>query len=1022
MIACRREPAAEPAPAADREPAMIASLRDLAAGLPEETHLAAGEAHAYAIELSAGEVVRVIAEQRGCDLALAVLDPREVETIRVDRPIGATGAERVTILAESAGRHRLEVREAGTPGRYLLRVTDGPRPAGPADRRRVAAERAFYAARASEKLGTPEGRAAAADGYREALRLWTEAGDRQGRAIAGAALGSALLDRGNRTGAEDVLGEALPLLLAEGELATAAETRVTLGALARAAGDLEGAADHYDRAQALAGPGGNEAAGYRALQNRGVLEIYRGEIEAALESLAAARDGWRRLRRPIDESETLLRIGTAYLEAGEADLAEVPLQEAHDVAGSHRPQAARALARLASVALLREEWSQGEQLLQRAAGEFEELELHADLARSLNDLGRIHRYQGRLDEALAEFERAATLFTTPRDVAIARMHAAWTLEQAGKAERSLAIYPELLAEFRRLGESDLEASVQYGWARAALALGRLDEALRHVETAIAEVERRLRGFDDRSLGMAYAARKSDYYAVLVEILMCLHERDPTAGYDARAVVASERGRARQLVASLSAERGGHSPILDSTLAAERDDLYRRIQGLEFALGDLEPRRDGGGGVLERKLRGLQAEAERLEARIATADPRYAALITPPPFDLARFQAQLEDGTQVLVVSLGERRSWLWRITRAGLESHPLAGRAVLDERAAKAHRLLARSRERRAAAALAGALEQLGEALLAPVASTLAGERLVVVPDGGLHYLPWAVLPAPPGAPGAGEPLLDRFEVVGLPSLAVVDELRRRTAGRPTPPGILAVIADPVTESADPRLPRAARPSGSAATSGLPDDLATLAATLGLREFPRLPHAGREAEAILALVPPDRRWSALGFEANREAMLGAPLGGYRYLHFAVHVVPSERYPHLSGLVLSRFAPDGRRLDALLRLGDVFRLDLPVDLVVLSGCRSGGGKELRGEGIVGLTRGFMAAGAPRVVVSLWDVNDRATAELMTAFYRGLLERGLPPAAALRAAQQELRAEAAWSAPYYWAGFVLQGDWR
>ena len=1026
IAACRRDAAApaDRAPAADRPPAAAsADPRPLPSAPAAERTLAPGEVHPYEIELAAGEVVRVLAEQRGADLALAVVDPRGAERIRVDRPLGATGVEWVTILAESPGRHRLEVREAGTPGAYRLRVVAGPRPAEPADRLHAAAERAFYGARADEKRGA-SARPAAARGYEEALRLWSEAGDRHGRAIAGFALGEMLFDLGERERAESELAAALPLLIAEGETAAAAAARNTLGALARAAGRLDEAAGHYDRARETAVAAGNEGALYRALQNRGVLHIYRGEIVAAVEALTAAREGWRRLGEPLEEVETLLRISSAYFEAGEADLAETPLREARDLAGRHhlRPQAASALAQLATVAILREEWSRGEWLLRRAIPVFEEAGLRHDLAVALNNLGLIHRLSGRLQEARDEFERAGALFTVPRDAAMMRMHVAWTLEGMGEAERALAIYPDLRAEFHRLDEPDLVASVDYGWARAALALGRLEEARRRVEAAIARVERRVLGFGDRSLGAAYAARKEDYYALEVEILMRLHERDPAAGYDARAVAASESGRARQLVASLAAARDGRTPVVDPALAAAHDDLYRRIRGLEFALGDRDALADGGSLVVGRKLRLLHAEAERLEARIAAAEPRYAALVAPPPFDLARFRARLDDGTEALVVSLGERRSWLWWITRERLESHPLAGREALNAHAAEAHRLLARSYERRAAGRLATVLERLSEALLGPVAAGLGGGRLVVVPDGGLHYVPWAVLPAPAGAPAAGEPLIDHFEVVALPSLAVLDELRRRAAARPAPPGLLAVVADPVTDGADERLPAAARGPADPSAPVLPDDLATLAATLGIQEFPRLPHAREEAEAILALVPPEQRWAALGFDANRDAMFSAPFGRYRYLHFAVHVVPSEQYPHLSGLVLSRYAPDGARRDALLRLGDVFRLDLPVDLVVLSGCRSGLGKQLRGEGIVGLTRGFMAAGAPRVVVSLWDVNDHATSELMTELYRGLLRDGLRPAAALRAAQQELRRRPGRRAPFYWAGFVLQGDWR
>jgi CHAT domain-containing protein len=102
--------------------------------------------------------------------------------------------------------------------------------------------------------------------------------------------------------------------------------------------------------------------------------------------------------------------------------------------------------------------------------------------------------------------------------------------------------------------------------------------------------------------------------------------------------------------------------------------------------------------------------------------------------------------------------------------------------------------------------------------------------------------------------------------------------------------------------------------------------------------------------------------------------------------------------------------------------LPAELVVLSACQSGLGKETKGEGLVGLTQGFMYAGARRVVVSLWNVNDKATADLMQRFYRGMLKEKLTPSAALRKAQGEMWQQRQWQSPYYWAAFTMQGEWN
>jgi len=183
--------------------------------------------------------------------------------------------------------------------------------------------------------------------------------------------------------------------------------------------------------------------------------------------------------------------------------------------------------------------------------------------------------------------------------------------------------------------------------------------------------------------------------------------------------------------------------------------------------------------------------------------------------------------------------------------------------------------------------------------------------------------------------------------------------------------------------------------------------------FERLPASRQEAEAIAALAPPGQARLALGLQASRPEVLGDRLSGYRAVHFATHGVVDAEHPSLSGLALS---------DGFLNLRDVYGLRLGADLVVLSGCRTALGREVRGEGLAGLARGFFHAGAPRVVASLWKVEDRATAELMIRFYRGMWSEGLTPAAALRAAQLSIRTERRWRDPYFWAGFVLQGDWR
>jgi CHAT domain-containing protein len=196
----------------------------------------------------------------------------------------------------------------------------------------------------------------------------------------------------------------------------------------------------------------------------------------------------------------------------------------------------------------------------------------------------------------------------------------------------------------------------------------------------------------------------------------------------------------------------------------------------------------------------------------------------------------------------------------------------------------------------------------------------------------------------------------------------------------------------------------------------------GLDGFPRLAHSGEEARRILRLAAPGERLAALGFDATRELMLSGELARYRTGHIASHALDNPVHPELSGVVMSLVDRRGEPLDPFVRFGDLARLRLPAELVVLSACRTGRGAEVRGEGVVGLAWGLFAAGAARGVVSYWNVSDPSTAELMARFYRGRRVDGLTAAAALRRAQLDLAADPRWSAPYHWAAFTLQGDWR
>lgn len=402
-------------------------------------------------------------------------------------------------------------------------------------------------------------------------------------------------------------------------------------------------------------------------------------------------------------------------------------------------------------------------------------------------------------------------------------------------------------------------------------------------------------------------------------------------------------------------------------------------------------------------------------------------------------------------------------------------RQVKDETAAQKQ-----ARLQQAEAQYPQAAAALSRMLLGPVAPLMKGKRLVIVADGALQYIPFAALPEPASTKRSIAkdrlatvnqlslvPLIVEHEIISLPSASTLAVLRQEIKGRPAAPNIVAVLADPVFDSHDPRVEKTVRSSESAVqhppqktggtrasedsatasatkppseTGTVPEkEMASLSASLvegrltrsasevglgrgGELHFARLAFSRREAQDILAAAPAGKGMMAVDFKASLQTASDPELAHYRIVHFATHGLLNSEHPELSGLVLSLVDEQGRPQDGFLQLQDIYNLNLPADLVVLSACETALGKEVRGEGLMGLTRGFMYAGASRVIASVWKVDDVATAALMKRMYHAILTEGLSPAAALRQSQIAMWKQQPWQSPYYWAAFVIQGEWR
>jgi CHAT domain-containing protein len=419
-------------------------------------------------------------------------------------------------------------------------------------------------------------------------------------------------------------------------------------------------------------------------------------------------------------------------------------------------------------------------------------------------------------------------------------------------------------------------------------------------------------------------------------------------------------------------------------------------------------------VVVAELAQTENQLNLLEAEARAGNPKRGSLTAPQPLSAAELRAAVDADSVLIEYALGEQKSYAWVVTSESVRGIALADRRTIEEAAT---RVYAGLRTPQNESALARDLRRLADLVLTPVVPLLTKDRLSIAADGALQYVPFAALPVV-GADGAAQPLLRTREVIGLPSLSVLVS-QRATPRRAAPSKAVAVFADPVFDRADPRIGVAqAAPDTHAAQA----QLVTRSSAFASGPLARLPFSAHEAEAIAGLVPESERYVAVGFQASRETLLGLALDEYRVVHFATHGVIDTRYPDLSALALSGFDAAGAPTNGLLRLPDIYALDLNADLVVLSACETALGRDIRGEGLLGLTQGFLYAGAKGVVASLWPVEDRATAELMRRFYDHMLRDGLRPADALRRAQLSIAAERRWGHPFYWSAFVLLGDWQ
>lgn len=1053
-------------------------------GLTLEREIRAGETHVYPVELQEGWYLRMVVQENGLDLAVRLVGPdgkvaTGVDTLGFDLDC----QEDLAVVAEASGPYRLEIAAVKEPpvGSYKLSVLS-TRTAGEQDQVRAEAVRARWEAfHPSDGAGEVEQTIRSLEHARE---LWQRLQDGPKQAEVLFLLGNTRLQLpgGIEKAIEEFRQSAL-LLEGEADLERIRQIKTlnSAGNALKQARRTDLAAQFFAQAAEVARDIQNPEQEAISLNKLGLLEVEEGEIQKGMANLLLAQEKDRLAGAP--QPEPFNNLGYAYELLGEKQKAIQNYQKTLDLTRSlgDRKNEATALNNLGDTYYSLGDWETALRYFQQALDLFRALKNRSQEATLLNNLGTVHLRLGRFEEADRALEQALQLSRETQAtetetaaliskaelalrqerpaealhlgyMAVSRASGFWAAEAdarqiLGVAHRELGELQAARTELERAagiarerGDFNREAYYTLSLARTDRLSGDLRGALSKAQSATDMIESVRARVANPELKALFLASTQDYYELQIDILMSLHAAEPTEDFAAAALEVSEQARARSLLEILQESVADIREGVAPSLLAREKRLREEVNAREWRRLLLGRKESDAQALSETKRRVEEAREDYLKFQdeLRVSSPRYAALTQPSPLTESEIRAQLLNGQALLLeYKLGKDRSVLWAVSPESTKSFELSGREEIEQLARRWYELLTvrnnrlsgesvpawRARIREADVEAEQVACQLSELILRPVEDLLGDRPLLVVADGALQYVPFAALPRP----STGSLLVEGNEVVNLPSASALAALRRDRGGQPQAPKLLAILADPVFQKNDERLkPSIPARKGALASSnptrGLWGSDDGRESGIDLSSFRRLPYSLKEAQTISSFVPKDQLFMATGLAANRAAATSPDLALYRIVHFATHGVLDSRRPELSSLVFSLYDEKGTQQDGFLRLNDIYNLHLEADLVVLSACRTALGKEIRGEGLVGLTRGFMYAGASRVLASLWSVEDRATAELMGDFYRGMLREGLSPAAALRKAQIEMAKTPHHQSPYHWAGFSLQGEWR
>ncbi len=923
----------------------------------------------------------------------------------------------------------------------------------------------------------------ASERYQKAASLAATAGDRVTQATALSQLGRVYCNRGDNVSAAQYIQKALDLLQHGGDSSTPIVRNATgvvlsaSGEVIYAKGNLPKASEQFERAfELLDGDRKNQAnvhmfVAYIAGANQP--EKARSEISQALSLYQATKnksgeglaliglglyhssnrkefpavtyhrqaiDIFRAVGDRLSHAIALNAVGQVYENLFRYDVAldnyEHALRLFQEI--DALDMATMAMLKVGTIHRRRKEFDRAHDYYERCRA----LSLSAGKLRTeaaaINEIAGLYADEGKLEEAARQYLQVLKIYEgidDGRGEAIALNDYGDFLLSNHRTKEALAVYEHALRLSEQVDKGILTATI-YNLANAHRALGDFQTALSLIQRSLKilnDVRSDVGSPDSRA---SFVSGVWKHYELCIDILMQLDRRHPGEGRAVDAFLLNDKNRAGlmlDLLAEAQADR--HEGTIGKLQDRERE-LRGYLTSLARYEMELSLNKKGSAELAEvdTQIAQLSSEYQEVQAQLREHMPNRASLDRFTPNGLDQVQNELRNtDTLLLDFDLGNERSYLWAVTATSFHSYELPPRKIIEETATELYNFGTARQEQNDAstppldvAASDHLFHEkaivLSNMLFGPVAQELGNKKLLIVAEGALQYVPFEALPVP----GTQTRLIDTNEIDRTPSLSTLVAIRSENKRVASPDKIAAVLADPVFSKSDERVQSGGLSEGIASTAK--GQSSTESAEQDVRNFrggkvpQRLTHAAEEADAISAAAPRGTTMIAKGFDATYETATSPSVGQYQIVHFATHGFFDREHPELSGIVLTMVDRNGFEKNGLMPLHDIYNLNLSAELTVLSACQTALGKDMSGEGLVGLTHSFISAGSKSVVASLWKVDDRATAALMTEFYKALLQDGMTTGAALRTAKLKMMQDKRWSAPYYWAGFVLQGEYN